>query len=382
LAQSSPLTIQTPRRAQRRQTTLLWALALMVAVPYLVTSLVVVLNSAGSGNGTVWLPSFPAWYYAAQRALWAPLQPFVALFDGYRSTPNVTYAQYTLASRGPVLALSLAVFGTSLFALIRRSRLRLRRGQAIVLGSLALALVIYAAVIPVRVTVNTGIAALDPRDINRMRDFLRSFGPWAPVVSFLLMVLHAITVPFPAFVITLANGLLFGAFWGTVLSWTSAMVCAAVCYYIARALGRPVVERFVGTRTIDKSDAFFERYGSHAVLITRLIPVISFDGISYAAGLTRMGIVPFLVATGIGQLPATIIYSVLGENIGTGSKALLWALGALASLIVLGVAMRGRFDRQLAQREKAPSREQQELPDASPQTGPVGASATPAEVAG
>ena len=223
------------------------------------------------------------------------------------------------------------------------------------LGLLA-ALVAYVAIAPLRTTINAGVAALDPRDINRLREYLRSFGPWAPVVSFLLMVLHAVTVPFPAFVITLANGLLFGAFWGTLLSWSSAMVCAAICYGIAKSLGRPVVERLVGQRALDKSDHFFERYGSHAVLITRLIPVVSFDGVSYAAGLTRMSLLSFLIATGIGQLPATIAYSMLGESLVSGAggvKLALWAIGVVASLTVAGFAVKGRIDHQERRRAAA-----------------------------
>ncbi len=205
----------------------------------------------------------------------------------------------------------------------------------------------YFALPPLRETINTGVALLDPRDIGRLRDYLRSFGALAPIVSFALMVLQSVAAPLPAFVITLANGVVFGAFWGAVLSWSSAMAGAALCYGIARALGRPVVERLVGPQPLARTDAFFARYGSHAILIARLIPVISFDVVSYAAGLTSVGLAPFLVATGVGQLPATIVYSVLGENITTGSRAGLWAAGALLSLLVLGLVFKGRLDRQL-----------------------------------
>ncbi|MGH2370781.1 MAG: TVP38/TMEM64 family protein, partial [Chloroflexota bacterium] len=83
------------------------------------------------------------------------------------------------------------------------------------------------------------------------------------------------------------------------------------------------------------------------VLIARLIPIISFDVVSYAAGFTRIGLLPFLVATGVGQLPATVVYSVLGENITSGSKVGLWALGALLSLLVLGITFKSRLDRRL-----------------------------------
>ena len=210
------------------------------------------------------------------------------------------------------------------------------------------AVALYVLVAPLREAVNAGVAALDPRDIGKLRDVLLSFGPWAPVVSFLLMVLQSVVAPLPAFVITIANGLLFGAFWGGVLSWSSAMVGAALCFAIARALGRPLVERLVGSAPLAKSDAIFERYGTHAVLIARLIPLISFDVVSYAAGLTSIGFLPFMVATGLGQLPATVVYSLLGQNIGAGQKAALWTVSALLSLVAIGLALRGRIERRLA----------------------------------
>lgn len=60
------------------------------------------------------------------------------------------------------------------------------------------------------------------------------------------MILQAIVAPLPAFLITLANAALFGAFWGGALSWFSAMVGAGLCFCIARALGREVVEKLTG----------------------------------------------------------------------------------------------------------------------------------------
>ena len=327
-----------------------WLIAGLVALPYLVFSIVLVLNSVGNATGAVWLPSFPSGYYVAKSALETPLGPYLALFDAYRNSPGTTYWQYTAASRLPIVALTLAIFGTAIVKALpgRRFSLRLGRGQLALLGGALAALVLYLAVPPVRLTVNAGVAALDPRDMTKMRDFLLSFGPLAPIVSFLLMVLQSVAAPLPAFVITIANGLLFGAFWGTILSWTSAMVGAALCYGIAKALGRPVVERLVGAAPLAKSDAVFNRYGTHAVLIARLVPLISFDVVSYAAGLTSIGFVPFLIATGIGQLPATIVYSVLGQNIGAGPRAALWTVSALLSLVALGFALRGRLERKLS----------------------------------
>ncbi|STT79819.1 alkaline phosphatase [Klebsiella pneumoniae] len=80
----------------------------------------------------------------------------------------------------------------------------------------------------------TALASLDPQQV---RGFIAAWGPQAALVSFALMILQAIVAPLPAFLITLANAALFGAFWGGALSWFSAMVGAGLCFCIARALG-------------------------------------------------------------------------------------------------------------------------------------------------
>ncbi len=334
-----------------------WLIASLVALLYFLSSLVVVLNGIGNATGVVWLPSFPSWYYAAVRVLYWPFTPYFALLAPLQANPEVTYSAYAVISRAPFLIVPPIIWAMAL----SRGRRPVPGGHRpssaslpLLVAAVAGGAALYALVTPLRESINAGIAALDPRDIGRLRDYLRGFGVWAPVVSFLLMVLQSVAAPLPAFVITIANGLLLGAVWGTLLSWSSAMVGAALCFGIARALGRPVVEGLAGATPVARADAFFARYGSAAVLIARLVPVISFDVVSYAAGLTRIGLPAFLVATGIGQLPATIVYSVLGENLTVGSRAVLWAAGALLSLLVLGVTAKSRLDRQVPARNPDP----------------------------
>jgi uncharacterized membrane protein YdjX (TVP38/TMEM64 family) len=368
-ATSDTDTHPSPSRSRRRW---VWPLVSLIALPYFVTSLVVVLNSIGNATGVVWLPSFPSAYYAFARLLYLPFSPYFALLTPLQANPSVSYTAYAAVSRAPFLIIPPVIWGIT-FLRWRGTRAGTRAGRErpaggrpglsprlptsllLLLAGGAILVVLYLAVAPLRATVDSGIAALDPRDLNRFREFLLGFGPWAPAISFLLMVLQSVIAPLPAPVITVTNGLLFGAFWGSVLSWSSAMVGAALCFAIARALGRPVVERLAGSGPLARTDAFFARYGSAAVLVARLIPVVSFDVVSYAAGLTRMGIVPFLVATGIGQLPATIVYSALGQNLGGGSRGALWALGALLSLAVIGFAARSRFLRRVSAPASTPT---------------------------
>ncbi|THF62646.1 TVP38/TMEM64 family protein [Pseudothauera rhizosphaerae] len=216
-----------------------------------------------------------------------------------------------------------------------------RKSTYITLGAIVLAVAAYFSISQVREAVQVVIGILSVREpqeaIQAFRDYLLGFGYWAPAVSSLLMVFQSVIAPLPAFVVTFTNGLLFGWVWGTVLSWSSAMLGAALCFWIARALGRPVVERLVGgTRALEVSDVFFARYGNRAILISRLLPFVSFDIISYGAGLTPVSFWKFLVATGIGQLPATVIYSYLGQNLTGSVQVLFWVFSITAAIFVLG----------------------------------------------
>lgn len=174
---------------------------------------------------------------------------------------------------------------------------------------------------------------VDQQGIER---FIRAYGSQAALVSFLLMIFQAIAAPLPAFLITFANASLFGAFWGGVLSWSSAMVGAALCFYIARIMGRGVVERLTGKTALKAVDGFFDRYGKHTILICRLLPFVPFDPVSYAAGLTSIRFRHFLIATGLGQLPATIVYSWVGSLLTGGT---FWFISGLFILFALTIVI-------------------------------------------
>jgi uncharacterized membrane protein YdjX (TVP38/TMEM64 family) len=118
------------------------------------------------------------------------------------------------------------------------------------------------------------------------------------------------------------------------------MAGAAICFYIARYLGRDTVEKFTSYKTLNSIDNFFKHYGKYAILIARLLPFISFDVVSYAAGLTSMEFWPFFIATGIGQLPATIVYSYIGGMLTGGVRTMVFGLLILFALSTLFVLLK------------------------------------------
>jgi uncharacterized membrane protein YdjX (TVP38/TMEM64 family) len=135
----------------------------------------------------------------------------------------------------------------------------------------------------IKVNVNQAFFILSNVDVGMARDYILGFGIWAPIVSFFLMVFQSIAAPLPAFIITFANAGLFGWVYGAILSWSSAMAGAVLCFYIARYLGRDTVERLTSVKALKTIDDFFKYYGKYAILIARLLPFISFDVVSYAA---------------------------------------------------------------------------------------------------
>ncbi len=196
----------------------------------------------------------------------------------------------------------------------------------------------YYGIPSVKETMNLVFKMFASGDFGVVKDFIASWGAYAAVISFGLMIFQSIAAPLPAFLITFANANLFGWWQGAILSWTSAMAGAALCFYIARVLGRDVAEKFTSKAGLKQVDAFFEKYGKSTILVCRLLPFVSFDLVSYGAGLTSMSFGSFFLATGIGQLPATIVYSYVGGMLTGGAKLFvtgLMILFALSAFIVM-----------------------------------------------
>ncbi len=196
----------------------------------------------------------------------------------------------------------------------------------------------YFAIPSVHSWINNVVAMFKSGDFDQMHDFIAKYGKWAMAVSALLMIFQSLAAPLPAFFITLTNANLFGWWQGCILSWASSMAGAALCFWIARILGRDVVEKICSKGALASMEEFFEKYGKRCILIARLLPFISFDIVSYAAGLTSMGFWGFFAATGLGQLPACIVYSYVGGMLTGGAQKLfigLLCLFALAMLVAL-----------------------------------------------
>ncbi|CAN5781288.1 hypothetical protein BH23ACT11_BH23ACT11_24820 [soil metagenome] len=164
-------------------------------------------------------------------------------------------------------------------------------------------------------------------------------GAWAPAVFVLLLVVQAVLAPLPAPAVATAGEYMFGTLQGFLLTWLGALAGGVLCFALSRALGRRYVER---SSRFEGFDGYVRKHGAIAIFLLRLIPIISFDAISYAAGLTAISFWRFVIATALGMAPGTFVFVYLGSaQLGPGIYA------ALAGLGILTVAAYVFYRRQL-----------------------------------
>lgn len=200
-----------------------------------------------------------------------------------------------------------------------------------VLVGLAAAVAVVAAVLVVR-----------SAGVPDVRVTVRAAGIWAPMLFVLLQ--GAVTVtPIPRTVFTVAAGVLFGATFGLLLTVTGTTLAAVAAFWLVRLVGRRFVERHADRAGIRWVRARLNRTGLLAVVSLRLIPAVPFSVLNYAAGLSGVRFLPYLVGTVFGVLPGTIAIVVLGDAAtgGNPSPALL-LLSVLSGLLGLsGVLVAG-----------------------------------------
>ena len=151
-----------------------------------------------------------------------------------------------------------------------------------------------------------------------------------PALLIVLMVLHTL-VPLPAEILALISGLLLGPWWGVGTIWIGAMGGAYLAFFLARVFGRDFVQRFTHHQRLQRFQGWMHGTDIAVLLTIRLLPVISFNLINYALGLTRIGWWRFTWTTAVGILPMTIGSVVFGAHLHN------WKVLLMVTLLVLGV---------------------------------------------
>jgi uncharacterized membrane protein YdjX (TVP38/TMEM64 family) len=163
---------------------------------------------------------------------------------------------------------------------------------------------------------------------DRVADQLRAAGPFGPILFMMLMATAVVISPIPSLPLDLAAGATFGVTLGTIYAVIGAEIGAVLSFLIGRSLGRTALTRILRT-DISFCERCSDRHLAIFVFVSRLLPIFSFDLVSYGAGLTNMSLRAFAIATLLGMIGPTFLLTYAGNQVVAGE----WAL------IVLGLAM-------------------------------------------
>ncbi|WP_414119840.1 TVP38/TMEM64 family protein [Corynebacterium nuruki] len=188
-------------------------------------------------------------------------------------------------------------------------------------------------------------------DATTLRDGIAATGGWAPLAYLLLMV-TVTQLPVPRTVWTVAAGLLFGAWTGSVLALGGLLLSAGLSFLLIRRLGRGLVHSTADLRQIAVLQARLEQRGWISVLGLRMIPAVPFTLLNYACGLSRIPAAPYLTATVAGSAPNTVATVVATDVIVTGGSP--WTLGITVVTAALGLGLTVRESRILGRPPAVP----------------------------
>jgi len=161
------------------------------------------------------------------------------------------------------------------------------------------------------------------------------------VVAYAILTL----TPAPKAVISIAAGLAWGLWVGTLLVLVGAVSGAALSFWIGRMLGRDAVEQYTGGR-VRAVDEMLQKRGLLSVIALRLIPLIPFTVINYAAGLTAVRVRDYMIGTAVGIIPGTMAFVAVGAYGAELNGGFFIALGALGVLTIGGGVVAARLRKK------------------------------------
>jgi uncharacterized membrane protein YdjX (TVP38/TMEM64 family) len=175
-------------------------------------------------------------------------------------------------------------------------------------------------------------------DTEEVRERIDDLGIAGPLLILALALIHAV-VFFPAEILDAAAGFAYGFLPALALVMFGWLLSGLVCFAVGRSVARPLLDRWFGRERFERTEAAIERGGVTLLLAVRLIPILPFSLVSYAAGAARVPVWRFIWTTAVAYLPITALSVYFGtrlEGVGLADPLVLGSAAALLGLLLLG----------------------------------------------
>ena len=200
------------------------------------------------------------------------------------------------------------------------------------------------------ILVVVGIAVTGVKDIvtlEYLRSLIESIGFWG-WLGFILLYSVGSSVGLPGTIFTIAGGLIFGKWVGTLLNIIGATIGACFAFAVSRYIAREsMLEKFGEQKWFNTLNDGLRENGFNYMLFVRLVPIFPFNGLNFAAGLTGISFRNYLAGTALGILPATFIYTNAAAELGDAaaegfhlSGGMIFALALLGLLAIIPVVIK------------------------------------------
>lgn len=232
----------------------------------------------------------------------------------------------------------------------RRSQLPLIEIGLTVAGIVLLAAMFFF-IPPLRHAVEAAIQG----DTEEVRNQIKDLGVGGPFLILALALIHTVVI-YPAEIVNAAAGFVYGFFPALLLACVVWLISALVCYWVGTRVARPVLDRVFGYERFERFERMIDRGGIPLLLALRLIPIVPFSLICYAAGAARVPLWRYTWTTVVGYLPITALAVYFGTRLEGLKLTDPLVLGSALALLVLLAVGNWIVRRQAGDAEEEVSR--------------------------
>jgi uncharacterized membrane protein YdjX (TVP38/TMEM64 family) len=171
--------------------------------------------------------------------------------------------------------------------------------------------------------------------IAALRAFFDRFGIAAPLAYVGFVTVEVVVAPIPGTMLYAPGGVIFGGFWGGLLSLAGNVLGAGIACLMMRVFLGERAEQYLSRSALAPYEASITRRGAWVVFLLRVNPLTSSDLVSYAAGLTQLSVWKVMLATLAGMAPLCFAQAYLAEGLLTAFPLLIYPLLALCAVYLL-----------------------------------------------
>lgn len=194
----------------------------------------------------------------------------------------------------------------------------------------ALLAVLVLAIPPLRDAVGAAVHG-DSDEVRRQIDEL---GVGGPLLIVALALIHAVVI-YPAEIVNAAAGFAYGFFGALAIVTVGWLLSALLCFAIGHRVARPLLDRWLGVARFERFERMIERGGVTLLLALRLIPIVPFSLVCYAAGAARVPLWRFVWTTLVGYMPITALAVYFGTRLEGLKLTDPLVFGTAAALLIL-----------------------------------------------